>query len=207
MSPRRAENPVNIFQGQNFDLFIQLSQGGTPVPGILSSDVVMRWWRPGDTSVAVRPILPEEWVELGDGDYVLKLPGTDVSRTGILFIRLTGSLFDIHEEEFMVEPAPLSFLASANYCIVSGNTLDLSGRMLSGKEVVFRPVDAPNAVGPSIVNFERIITYTDALGNFSVRLLRGAKALVEIKEAGLRGQIDVPDQSTALLLDLLPPIP
>ena len=198
---------MNITQGQNFDIFVQLSQGGTPVPDLTPADVLMRWWKPGATSVSVRPILPEEWVDLGGGDYVLKLPGADVDTLGMLFIRLTGSLFDIHERDFLVEPAPLAFLASANYCIVSGNTLDLSGRMLFGKEVVFRPVDAPNAVGPSIVNFERIITYTDALGNFSVRLLRGAKAIVEIKEAGLRAQFEVPDQSTALLLDLLPPIP
>lgn len=198
---------MNVFQGQALTVFFQLKNAGTGVPGLVPADVTLRWWKAGLINVPVRPILPEEWVDLGDGYYTLTLPKEDVDQLGKLYLKFSGGTFDVTEKGFVVEPAPIAFLASPNTCIVSGNTLDLAGRLLSGKEIVFRGVDAPNAVGPSIVNFDRIITYTDAMGNFSVNLLRGAKAIVEIKEAGLRAQFEVPDQSTALLLDLLPPIP
>lgn len=198
---------MNITRGQALSVFLFLSSDDTGVPGLLFSDVVLHWWKAGLVNVPVRPILSGEWVELGGGYYTLTLPNTDIDQLGELFLRFTGVSIDALEKEFFVEPASIAFLATTVGCIVSGNTLDLTGRLLAGKEVVFRPVDAPNAVAGSLISFERILTYTDALGNFSVNLLRGATAIVEIKDAGLRQQFDVPDQSTALLLDLLPPIP
>lgn len=198
---------MNVYQGQALTIFLQLKLAGVPVPGLLFSDIVLNWWKQGLTNVPVRPLVEEEWVDLGGGYYTLTLPEEDMDQLGALYLSVSGSGFDPVEKEYLVEPAPISFLASPTTCIVSGNSLDLAGRLLSGKQVIFRPVDAPNAVGPSIVNFDRIITFTDVMGNFSVNLLRGAKAIVEIPEAGLRHQIEVPDQSTALLLDLLPPIP
>lgn len=194
-------------QGQALTVFFQLLNSGTGVAGLTAADIVLRWWKNGLTNVPVRPILPEELVDLGAGYYTLTLPEADMNQLGQMYLRFTGTGFDPLEKEFTVEAAPIAILASTTTCIVSGNTLDLSGKRMVGAEVVFRPVDAPNSVGPSIIHFERIITYTDALGNFSVNLLRGAKAIVEIRDAGLRHQIEVPDQSTALLLDLLPPIP
>lgn len=198
---------MNVFQGQPLTVLLFLSSSGTGVPALLAADIVMHWWKAGLANVPVRPILSTELVELGGGYYSLTLPKEDLDKLGALYMKFSGTGFDIVEKEFYVEPTPLAFLASENTCIVSGNTVDLAGRLLSGKEIVFRPVDAPNAVGPSLVNFDRVITYTDAMGNFSVSLLRGATAIVDIKEAGLRAQFVVPDQSMALLLDLLPPIP
>ena len=53
---------------------------------------------------------------------------------------------------------------------------------------------------------ERIIVYPDAYGNFSVQLLRYAEVIVEIKRLGINYKFTVPNQATAPLLGLLPPI-
>ena len=198
---------MNIFQGQAIDIFISLKDTGVPVPGLLYSDIILRWWRPGDVAVNLRAVTVLEWVDLTNGDYILKLNDVDTSILGILKLRLNGASFDQADLELMVSPSPIGFLATSATCIVMGNTKDLTGRLLVGKEVIFRPVDGPNAHGGSIVGFDRILTYTDALGNFSVNLLRETKAIVEIRDAALLQQFEVPDQGTAQLLDLLPPIP
>lgn len=198
---------MNIYQGQPIDIFVSLSNAGVPVPGLLFSDITLRWWRPGDSTVLVRAVTALEWINLGNGDYILKLNNTDTSILGILHLRFNGGLFNQKDLEFIVSPSPVGFLATSSTCIISGNTKDLTGRLLVSKEVVFRPVDSPNSNGGSIIGFDRIITYTDALGNFSISLLRGTKAIVEIRDAGLLQQFEVPDQGTAQLLDLLPPIP
>src|ERR1035437_8729540 len=176
---------MNISKGQALEVFLFLSSSGTGVPGLLFSDVVLHWWKHGLGNVPVRPILTEEWVELGNGYYVFTLPAVDVDQLGELYMNFTGTGFDPVKKEYFVEPTSIAFLATTAGCIISGNTLDLAGRLLAGKQVVFRPVDAPNAMAGSLISFERIVTFTDALGNFSVNLLRGATAIVEIQDAGL----------------------
>lgn len=198
---------MNIPLSHTLTVFFQLKLSGTGVPGILYTGPVLHWWKAGFANVPVRSIASSEWVDLGGGYYTLTLPAVDINQLGRLYLKLSGAGFDPLEMDFFVEPASIAFLASPSVCIVTGNILDLADRLLAGKEIIFRPVDAPNSSGPSLINFDRIITYTDAMGNFSVALLRGAKAIVDIKESGLYAQFTVPDQSTALLLDLLPPIP
>jgi hypothetical protein len=196
-----------ILQGQPTDILVRLTLASVPVTGVLFNQVTMTLWKNGSTTFAARAIITTDWVEVGNGYYVLKMNASDSSQLGMMLFKLNGGLFDEYSKELFVEPAPIALLVSPQTCIVSGNTLDLTGQVMGGKQVIFAPTDAPMAYNTSVVNYSRIISYTDALGNFSVKLLRGAAVIVEIPEAGLRAQFTVPDQSTALLLDLLPPIP
>lgn len=196
-----------ILQGQPTDILVRLTLASVPVTGVLFNQVTMTLWKNSGVTFAARPVITTDWVEVGNGYYVLKLNASDSSQLGMMVFKLNGGLFDEYSKELFVEPAPIALLVSPQTCIVSGNTLDLTGQVMVGKQVIFAPTDAPMAYNTSVVNYSRIISYTDALGNFSVKLLRGAAVIVEIPEAGLRAQFTVPDQSTALLLDLLPPIP
>lgn len=196
-----------ILQGQLTDILVRLTLESVPVTGVLFNQVSMSLWKNGGTAIDPRPLITTDWVEIDDGYYVLKLNASDTSQLGMMFFKLNGGSFDEFSRELFVEPAPIALLVSPETCIVSGNTLDLTGQVMAGVKVVFLPMDAPMAYNNSVVNYNKIISYTDALGNFSVKLLRGVAIVVEISEAGLRAQFTVPDQSTALLLDLLPPIP
>ena len=60
--------------------------------------------------------------------------------------------------------------------------------------------------GPSLIDGSLLRTTPDAFGNFSVVLLRGKKVIVEIERSGIKQTITVPEQATANLVDLLPPI-
>lgn len=198
---------MNVVQSKDSDILVRLFSGVTPVTGLLNTDISMVVWKSGATTFSSRSVPVADWVEVGNGYYVLKMRAVDFDTLGMMVILLSGGSFDPLEKELTVEPAGVGNLASPSLCIISGNTLDLTGEVLPGKQVVFTPTGAPTIHGSSVVNYKRIITYTDVLGNFSVSLLREAAAIVEIPEAGLRAQITVPDQPTALLLDLLPPTP
>lgn len=163
-------------------------------------------------ALAPRVIVTEDWSELGGGYYLLRFTEDDLTDIGKFAYRLTSVGIVPIYGAFDVDPAPLSFLASPAVCIVSGNVLDLSGKAPADQNqsmlISFRTTRVPQQVsGLSLLSARLITTTTDAYGNFSVALLRNAEAIFEADSLGLKQQITVPDQETANIIDLLPPIP
>jgi hypothetical protein len=202
-----------MYQGQSTEIIVKLleseyeSIGGLPASGILHPDVTFKFWRVGDTAFQTHTITAQDFLELGDGFYVLKIPGAILNRVGQFFIQLSGLLIQNYEQSFQVEPLHPSVLLAPNLCVVSGNIIDITGSpAMPGESIEFRIAQTPKASGGALVNTQRILTHPDAYGSFSVQLIRGAVIVVEIKRAGINYQFTVPDQSTASLLDLLPPI-
>jgi len=196
------------FQGQNLDVPVRLFLTGSLVTGAIYSDVNMTFWKPDSemTDFDPRPVLEQEWVEIGFGYYILKLLGTDFNKLGYYLFRLNGAGFDPYEAELFVEP-PTPFLAAPELCTVFGNILDIGGNAGFGQTVFFRIPAAPRRTPNSLIATDRVRTEPDANGNFSVNLLRGQVVVIEIDRTGIRQQFTVPDQPTSQILDLLPPFP
>ncbi|NDC22527.1 MAG: hypothetical protein EBZ49_00130 [Proteobacteria bacterium] len=190
-----------MFQGQGYETVIQLS-----AEGVSNSSVEMKYWKQGDTALTTRPVNSSEWTELEAGLYILKLPNDLFTTLGSFALYLTGPFEPILIKEY-VEPAPVGLLTTPDHCIVSGNLADLGGNPAQSHRIVFRIAGFPRRSGSSLLVSDRLVTYADAQGNFSARLVRGSTVIIEIDQAGIKNQIEVPNQPTALLLDLLPSIP
>ena len=202
-----------MYQGQNAEIIVKLyeseyeSIGNLPASGILYADLTMKYWRTGDLLLQTHTLTSGDLVELGDGLYVLKIPGTLLTKIGTFFIQLSGLLIKDYEQSFQVEPVTPSVVLHPNVCVVSGNIIDITGApTMPNESIEFRIAQVPRTSGGSLLNVQRIVTHPDAYGNFSVQLIRGAEIVVDIKRAGINYKFTVPDQETASLLDLLPPI-
>lgn len=194
-----------IHQGQDFEVIVRLMSGGSPVLGVVVGNVTMNIWKTGMGDFVIRPISPLEWTELSNGYYTIKFNSDDSNTLGVFFFTLSGS-FDLFTKELSIDPAQINQVLVDDVCIVFGNIVDIGGNPESRTPVYFRPVAGPHVVSTSLINSAPINMSPDAYGNFSVRLLRNQTVVVSIPGAGINNQIVVPDQSTALLLDLLPPI-
>lgn len=174
--------------------------------GVLFSEVTFKYWRQGMVALQSHPLLITDWIELGNGNYVLKIPGSLIAAIGFFHVDITGPGLRPYSKQFSVEPTPLSFLQAPNVCVITGNVSDITGSSLNpDDELVFRVSTVPRSIQGSILNAKRIVSKPDAYGNFSIQLIRGIDVNVEIKLSGINFKITVPDQAVANLLDLMPP--
>ena len=197
---------MTIFQGRTREFVLNLDNGGTAVTGLLFSDVTVGIRKPGEVGFTNKTLTESDWLEIGDGFYGLTLSEEDTSTLGALMIKVSGDGFDevVFSED--IDPAPLGSLASNEVCIISGTIMDLGGDPKWQVPIVFRPVGLPAGRDGSLLVGDPIKTVCDVFGNFYVSLLRGFKAIVEIERTAIRHTITVPDQGTAHIVDLLPPL-
>jgi hypothetical protein len=181
--------------------------GDTPVTGVLFGSVIVKKRKTGAITFSTKVLVTADWVELGGGFYVLKWSTADMDTLGEFRYWISGGTFDDVTGAFDVIPAPIAIDVAAPKCIVTGNVVDIGGNPMSLEKIVCRPRNVPGVTGTSLIAAGIINTVADAFGNFAVELIRGAIVLVEIERAGIRHLITVPNQPTALILDLLPPIP
>jgi hypothetical protein len=197
---------MSAFQNQARETNVKLVSVGSGVTGVVDTDVTVTFKKTGDTAFSTKTMDTSNWTEIADGYYTIQWDDTEMDTLGSFLYRVVGGAFDTVEAEFEIEPVPLTLSAPADTCIVSGNVADLTGVASVGEKVTFRIVDLPKAIGSTIVVGKLLVTTADAMGSFSVALLRNSTVLVEIQSAGLKSQIIIPDQETANLIDLLPPL-
>jgi hypothetical protein len=203
---------MSALQGKVYETVVRLEvdsgYGITPVLGVLPTEADAAIRRTGTYSFQLKALDVDSWIELGGGYYVIVWKPADTAALGEVYYTLesNGVVFNRLEGKFSVEPLPLSAISSPAKCIVSGNILDLGGEPSTESWLNFRVAKTPSVLGGSLVEGKILRTIPDAYGNFSVVLLRGKKVIVEIPQAGLRHTISVPEQETANLVDLLPPI-
>ena len=195
-----------IYQGHSRELPVWLQNAGSPATGIVYTDVTVEIRKAEGMGFLPKPLETEEWYEIGDGWYALTLSEDDVSVIGPLLIKLSGVGFDTAFHTHDVEPVPFGVMASNEICIISGNISDLGGDPKWQVPIVFRPVELPTSSSGSLITGDPIRTVCDVYGNFYVMLIRGKKAIVEIGRTGVKHTIIVPDQETANIIDLLPPL-
>jgi hypothetical protein len=179
-----------------------------PVVGLTFDQIHVKYRKAGATALATKTLVAADWVEIGDGLYVLKWSAEDMSAVGPFYANIYGSLFDQVVEEFDVIEAPLGVFNNPSICIVTGNIVDLGGHPAVLNKVTFRPVKMPVAIGATgFLSAEIVPVYPDAFGNFSVQLIRGMSVIVESDPIGVRQQVTIPNQAVVALRDILPPIP
>jgi len=198
-----------ILQGSRIETLVELFDGASPALSLDETDFVVKTWKGGETAFTTVVLAAADVVELGEGFYALKMPAALTSVLGEIFIRISSegtNPFSLVSKDFIVSPVPLASVTSPETCVVSGNIVDIGGKPGQGQEVVVRPVTFPVTEGSSIITSDPVRTNPDAAGNFSVVLIRNQTVIIEVTRTGVRNQIIVPDQETADLLDLLPPI-
>lgn len=202
---RSSEVVVTLFES-NYEFGYE-GNDLIPAAGVLFSDLTMKFWRPGMVAYQTHVLTNADWIELGNGNYVLKIPAALLTAVGFFFVQLTGPHLRSFQQQYSVEPTPINFLQSPNVCIVHGNISDITGSPINpDDEIVFGLGIFPKSIQGSILNSKRIVSRPDAYGNFSIQLLCGIEARVEIKLSGINFKITVPNQPSAALLDLMPPL-
>jgi hypothetical protein len=196
-----------MYIGRQSDFLIRLLNGTNPVTGIAYDDISVFLWKQGDTTWAPVGILSSEWKELDNGYYIINLRASMLNVLGAMAIKVSGTPISTVIKEGFIEPLPPLFAIDASKCVVSGNIIDLTGDTGNKNyDIEFSLVTLPQKIGGvSLVSSDKIHALPDAFGNFSVMLLCGTTVLVEIERAGIKNQIVIPDQTSANLIDLLPP--
>jgi hypothetical protein len=187
---------------------VYLTMGGTPVPLVPYTGIVVKFCRSGDTGFTVKTLSAADWVEIGNGYYFLNWAPAQMSELGAFLYTVTGVAFNnLVSGSFEVDPVPLPLLIPPDTCIVTGSIVDIGGNPGKGQNIIFRPIDYPMSEGNSLVAADPVQTVPDILGNFQVALIQGKTILVQIDRTGINFQIVVPAAPSATLLSLLPPIP
>lgn len=196
---------MSIIQGSPLETIVKAELSGVPVTGLADTDFAVNAWWAGLTALSLISLAPEDVVEIGNGLYAIKTAGVTTVQ-GELYLEFSGASFDNVNKTFTVIPAPISSLVSPELCIVSGNIVDVGGAPGKGQVVRFRPSSFPSEENGAIITSDAVETTPDVLGNFSVALVRNQTLTVEITKTGIRVNIEIPDQETANLIDLLPPL-
>ena len=191
---------------QSDKIFLILDDSYDHATGLTAADVNFSFWKQGETTWTPMGLLPEEFIELGSGFYIVKVRPEFLDTLGEVSFRVQGTGLSEQVIVDFVEPLPPSFAIDATRCIVSGNIKDLTGDVNNKKyQIKFNLVSLPQQIGGvSLISSDTIVTMPDVFGNFSVILLCGTTVMVEIEAAGIKNQIVIPNQTSANLIDLLP---
>lgn len=193
-------------QGRTWESNLRLLLSGAPVTGVVFGDVSVSYRRVGDETLQTKTLTADDWLEVGNGLYVLKWTATDMANTGPFYFEVTGGSFDPIRAEFDVVPAPLEALASPDTCVITGNISDIGGDPAVDATLYFRLAKRPSASNDVLLRAAPIRVVPNAYGAFTVSLVRGILVTVTVESVGIRHQFEVPDQDQAQLIDLLPPI-
>lgn len=199
-----------VIQASTVERNIYLTLADVPATGLTPGDVVCKYRKDGQTALTTKTLDGSNWIEVGDGFYILKFTATEMDTLGYFFFTLSGPGFDnFLYDEFTIEPNPATAegFVPPEICVVSGSVRNVGGQVSSQVRVVARPVQFPTTYGSNLINADAQWTYINSDGSFQLSLVRGSTVIIEIDRAGIRHQVVIPDAPTADLLDLLPPLP
>lgn len=200
---------MSAYQGRVYETVVYLELGGVPATGVNPGDAILKYKKYGETARTLFTMDTDMWKELDSGFYMISWPEELMDVQGKFTYFLEGVLFDnFLLDEFDIEVVPLVLTVPSEKCIISGNLIDIGGEPGTGQTIRASVMSSPSkSSGGSIIVSDPIDHRPDAMGNFSIALLRGETVIIDIPRAGIRQQIVVPDQPSALLLDLIPPLP
>lgn len=197
---------MSSFQGSEREEVVRLEDDTGPVTGLTKDDVTLRIRKKGE-EFEDKELDDENFSELESGLYLIVFSSSDMNTLGTFTYLIKGATFNFNWSSFQVEPQPTTIENNAETCTVSGNIVDLGGSPGTQIKIQFHIGPLPSvAGGTSLISADILTTFPDAFGNFSVNLIREKDVIVEIPQTGVKQQIHVPDQESANILDLLPPI-
>jgi hypothetical protein len=194
-----------VTQSLPYESNIYLSLGGAPALGVLPADVTCKFRKQGQTSLTSKTLTSTSWVEIGLGYYALKWSAVDLNTVGSFLFTLSGPDFDnfTHAELSVVAP---SSVTPPEMCVISGNLRDIGGKVPHNTRIVVRPAEFPARFGQNVIQADALVTTVDIDGQFELAVVRNSVVIIEIERSGIRSQITIPDQASANILDLLPPM-
>jgi hypothetical protein len=201
---------MGYIQASIVDRTVYLSLVNVPATGVPYTAITVAIKKQGQSSFTTKTLVSADWVELGNGLYSIVFSAIDTDTVGDFTFTIAGAAFDNQVfNEFTIEPAPApgSPVPLPQQCIVSGNVANISALPPSReplKIVAYLP-SFPAKYNGTILIGDSPYTFADAYGNFSLALVRNSTVIIEIKRAGIRAQITIPDAPTANITDLLPP--
>lgn len=193
-----------FYQNQPFSLLFKMQDNaGSPVTGLVSGDITVNIAKPGALGFTLSP--NTNLAEIGLGYYRVDVAASFADTLGELVAVVEGTGAVNFEKVLEISPTPLFGANTEDLCEVIGNIMDIAGNPVSGNAcVVIRGVDLPIPAPNGFLSINKVVTNTDANGNFSVRLLRGQKVSFQIDNVSLKVVVDIPDQASANLRDLIP---
>lgn len=197
---------MGVRQSSTHEVNLFLSLTGNPVTGLVNTDLTVDVKKQGESAFTNKVLAAEDLVEISDGFYSLVFSSSDTDTIGEVLFRASGAGFDNFEfDKFLVVSVPVGVdQIPADTCLIQGNVRDIGGNPAVDHRVSVRPASTPVQSGDTILSTITTIAHTDNLGNFNVALLRNQIALIEVNQTGVKFQFTVPDQVSALLVDLLP---
>lgn len=166
-------------------------------------DLAIRIKKPTSLSFIDLPEISIQEAELGY--YNFTIPGEVIDELGTYIFQIMG-----YETEKFVQresvPTPPYSVESPEVCVVTGNVKNISGGLSIYPQTAIeaRPLHLPALYSGTYVLSDRVVVYSDQNGHFQLPLIRGMTAIVEIKNAGIRFQAQVPHQDSIRIEDLIP---
>lgn len=194
-----------VYQNQPFTfVFKMVDSLGARLTGLLNTDININVSAPGSGSFAQISIV--DFTEIGFGYYSVTIPVTITANLGEVIAIAQGAGAVDFDKMYAVVPSPVTSTEEVDLCEIFGNIVDLTGSPVRGNTpIVVRGNSGPIQVGNSLLSVNKIMTNTDASGNFSVKLLRGQSVNFQIEGVGIKNiSITVPNQASANLKDLIP---
>lgn len=189
-----------MIQNRDFILVVQVG-----APGLTNLDFSLTYKKPSSTIFETYELTEDNIAEAELGFYNITIDQAVLNELGDYNFRLVGYEYDeIFEKECL--PMPLSSSPGPGVCIITGNIRNLSGNSetFSNVAVSVEPRKLPIIKDSNLIMGRKLTARTDYDGFFSIPVLVGAYVIFEIKEVGLRFQVEIPDQETARIEDLIP---
>lgn len=151
-------------------------------------------------------VLSENMIQEAElGYYNITIPGEVINEIGTYVFIISA-----YEEDVVIEkealPTPPYSVESPDICLVTGNLKDVSGKLNAFQQIQIeaRPLTLPALYNGTYVLGQRVTVYSDHNGHFQLPLIKGMTALIEIRDAGIRFQAQIPHQESIRIEDLMP---
>lgn len=128
----------------------------------------------------------------------------DLTTSELFFVRLQNTGGNARIEDSTIAFGPLRVAAALDQCALFGTVVDINGQGDANK--VVRVSIIPNTIlttgSKPGVSVDKLDTYTDDTGGFSINLLRNLTIRLQIPSMGYDRKIVIPDAPSANFADL-----
>lgn len=197
---------MQVYQGREFELILNAKTSLGAIEGLDHSDITLYVRSPGSEDFQQVPLSSTTLKELGYGYYGATIDSENAESlgNGIAFADFSTPGSIPYETEFQVIPVPRDLLVPEAACLIKGNMREITGDPMPGAKIEVRGASFPARSGNTFVSITKYEVRTDAFGEFEFPVLRNQKVEILIPLSGVRYVVVVPDQETALLVDILP---
>jgi hypothetical protein len=200
--PPDPEYPFLLINSTSWVTHSVVDSDNNPVLDLTHDDIICKYWNRYLDNYGDLVLNYNNFVNDGDGNYSIRYTPTELNATGAFLSTLIPS----SENNWFFSNRIFTCVSTVEgTCIVSGNCIDMQGEPYNKvTEVILENIYSPTNfadLGGSVTRRSRI--FTDITGYFEVRLLRGLSVRVSIGSLGIVKTIEVPNEPTANIFDLL----